>query len=90
MLIMVPLFLPLMISLGVDPIHFGIIVVVNLMLGGLTPPFGILVFIAASIARVPAGPVFRECLPFLLACLIGLAMITYIPSITLSLWSWLE
>ncbi len=90
MLIMVPLFLPLMISLGVDPIHFGIIVVVNLMLGGLTPPFGILVFIAASIARVPAGPIFRECLPFLVACLIGLALITYVPDITLSLWRWLE
>lgn len=90
MLIIIPMFMPLMTSLGVDPVHFGIIVVVNLMLGGLTPPFGILVFISASIARIPASGVFRECAPFLIAAIASLALITYVPAISLSLWSWLE
>jgi tripartite ATP-independent transporter DctM subunit len=90
MLIIIPMFMPLMTSLGVDPVHFGIIVVVNLMLGGLTPPFGILIFISASIARIPASGVFRECLPFLVAAIASLALITYVPAISLSLWSWLE
>jgi tripartite ATP-independent transporter DctM subunit len=59
MLIMVPLFVPLMLSVGVDPIHLGIIIVINSVLGSLTPPVGILVFICASIAKVPANAVSR-------------------------------
>ena len=86
MLIMVPLFVPLMLSVGVDPIHLGIIIVINSVLGSLTPPVGILVFICASIAKVPANAVFRECNPFLIACGIGLLVITYVPALSLTLW----
>jgi tripartite ATP-independent transporter DctM subunit len=86
MLIMVPLFVPLMLSVGVDPIHLGVIIVINAVLGSLTPPVGILVFICASIAKVPANAVFRECNPFLLACGIGLLLITYLPALSLTLW----
>jgi len=86
MLIMVPLFVPLMLSVGVDPIHLGIIIVINSVLGSLTPPVGILVFICASIAKVSSNAVFRECNPFLIACGIGLFIITYIPAISLTLW----
>jgi TRAP-type C4-dicarboxylate transport system permease large subunit len=52
----------------------------------VSPPIGILVFICASIARVPSGPVFRECLPFVLACGICLLLITFIPALSLTLW----
>jgi tripartite ATP-independent transporter DctM subunit len=86
MLIMVPLFVPVMLAVGVDPIHLGIIIVINSVLGSLTPPVGILVFICASIAKVPANAVFRECNPFLIACGIGLVIITYVPALSLTLW----
>jgi tripartite ATP-independent transporter DctM subunit len=86
MLIMVPLFVPVMLAVGVDPIHLGIIIVINSVLGSLTPPVGILVFICASIAKVPANAVFRECNPFLVACGIGLIVITYVPALSLTLW----
>jgi tripartite ATP-independent transporter DctM subunit len=86
MLILVPLLTPLMASMGVNPIHLGIIIVFNLLLAEVSPPIGILVFICASIARVPSGPVFRECLPFVLACGICLLLITFIPALSLTLW----
>ncbi len=75
-----------LIAAGVDPIHLGIIIVINSVLGSLTPPVGILVFICASIAKVPANAVFRECNPSLIACGIGLLVITYVPALSLTLW----
>lgn len=89
MLIMVPLFAPVLIQSGVDPIHLGVIIVINSVLGSLTPPVGILVFICASIAKVSARDVFRECYPFLVVCGIGLVLITYIPSLSLTLWKFI-
>ncbi len=86
MLIIVPLLTPLVISMGISPYHLGIIIVFNLLLAEVSPPIGILVFISASIARVPSGAVFRECLPFLAACSVGLVMITFIPWLSLGLW----
>lgn len=85
MLILVPLFVPIIQHVGIDPVHFGIVVVANLMFGGLTPPVGVLVFIVASIARLPANVVFRACLPFLLALIAGLAVITYVPALSVGL-----
>ena len=63
MLIVVPLSLPLILQLGVDPVHFGIIVVVNLMLGGLTPPYGLLVFIPSAITGTSVQATFRAVMP---------------------------
>ena len=85
MLILVPLFMPIVHHVGIDPVHFGIIVVANLMFGGLTPPVGVLVFIVASIARLPANVVFRACWPFLIALIAGLVVITYVPALSLGL-----
>lgn len=84
MLIVVPLSLPLVTQLGVDPVHFGIIVVVNLMLGGLTPPYGLLVFIPSAITGTSVQATFRAAMPFFLVLVGGLALITYIPSISLA------
>ena len=88
MLILMPLFLPVIAALGIDPIQFGLIVVVNLVMGGITPPVGVLVFITATITRTPVHLVFRETGPLLVALLIGLALITYIPAITLEPVRW--
>ncbi len=83
MLIVVPIALPLMLQLGVDPVHFGIIVVVNLMLGGLTPPYGLLVFIPSAITGTPVQATFRAAIPFFLILLFGLMLITNIPWISM-------
>jgi tripartite ATP-independent transporter DctM subunit len=85
MLIVVPIALPLVLQLGIDPVHFGIIVVVNLMLGGLTPPYGLLVFIPSAITGTSVQATFRAVMPFLAILVLGLALVTYVPAISLAL-----
>ena len=87
-LILTPLLLPLMVQLGVDPIHFGLVVVVNLMLGGLTPPVGMLAFISSAMTGTPVHEVFRAMYPLLGALLVALLAVTYVPAISLGL-GWL-
>ena len=87
-LILTPLLMPLVTGLGVDPIHFGIVVVVNLMLGGLTPPVGMLAFITGTISRTPVHEVFRALVPLLAALIAALLVITYVPFVSLGL-GWL-
>jgi tripartite ATP-independent transporter DctM subunit len=84
MLIVVPITLPLILQLGVDPVHFGIIVVVNLMLGGLTPPYGLLVFIPSAITGTSVQATFRAVMPFLAVMVFGLGLLTYVPGISLA------
>jgi tripartite ATP-independent transporter DctM subunit len=84
-IVLTPLMMPLATSVGIDPIHFGIVVCVNLMLGGLTPPVGMLVFVSSSVARVPAHQVFRAVLPFLGALLVGLVLVNAVPALSLAL-----
>jgi len=84
-LILAPLFLPLVVSIGVDPIHFGLIVICNLMIGGLSPPVGILAYIVATVARLEVTDVFRASWPLMLALLAALAVITYVPAVSLGL-----
>jgi tripartite ATP-independent transporter DctM subunit len=86
MLIVVPLFLPIMVAAGIDPIHLGIIMIINLQLGGVTPPVGILVFISAQIARVQPQAVFKQVMPFFLTVIGVLALICTFPSLSLGLW----
>ncbi|MBL4758368.1 MAG: TRAP transporter large permease subunit [Rhizobiales bacterium] len=87
-LILTPLLMPLMIEMGVDPIHFGLIVVVNLMLGGLTPPVGMLVFITSTISKTPVHEIFKAMYPFFAALIVALLAVTFIPAISLGL-GWL-
>jgi len=84
MLILVPLFLPVVDQIGMDRVHFGIVVIANLMIGAITPPVGSLVFITATMARVPLASVFREITPFTLIMLLVVLLLTYVPF--LSLW----
>lgn len=84
-IILVPILLPLLNSLGIDLIHFGIIMIVNLLIGQLTPPVGVLMFVACSIARVRMGTFLIEVWPFLLALLVALAVITLVPALSLGL-----
>ncbi len=74
-LLLAPLLLPAAIMAGIDPIQFGVIVVVNLMIHGLTPPLGILVYVSSGISGARPAQVFREVLPLLLALLVALAVL---------------
>ncbi|MCU0449511.1 MAG: TRAP transporter large permease [Bernardetiaceae bacterium] len=83
-LIFTPIFLPVVTKLGVDPIHFGIIMVTNLCLGLCTPPVGSVLFVGCGVANVSIDKVLRPLLPLFLAMLAALLLITYWPG--LSLW----
>jgi tripartite ATP-independent transporter DctM subunit len=83
-LIMTPILLPVVTHLGVDPVHFGMIMMVNLGIGLLTPPVGGVLFVGAAIAKLPIETVTKALLPFFGALLLVLAAVTYVPA--LSLW----
>lgn len=82
MVIFVPTLLPLGAQLGIDPIQFGAVIVLNLMIGLLHPPIGLLLFIVSSVGRIPIGPVMRESLPFLAWSIIVLGLAIVFPPIT--------
>lgn len=83
LIILAPLLVPVITSLGVDVIHFGLVCIVNIMIGGLTPPFGSMMFTCCGITDCKVGDFVKECIPFMIALLITLLLITYIPWFTL-------
>ena len=83
-LVLAPLLVPIAISLGIDPIHFGIIMTVNLAIGMFTPPFGLNIFVAQTVLEVSAIDIYRGVLPFVVVQILALAIITLTPE--LSLW----
>ncbi len=82
-MIMVPLLLPVAIALGIDPIHFGIIVTINMELGMITPPIGLNLFVTSGITGVSLKDVIVYSLPWSMTILVGLLLVTYIPEIAL-------
>lgn len=88
LVILVPILVPLVIAAGVDPIHFGIIIVMNLVLGALTPPLGVLVFTTARVGGANQTETFRAVIPFVLALIGVLLVVTFVPALTLLPVSW--
>ncbi len=84
LLVAVPVLAPVIANLGIDPVHFGLIVVVNLLLGTLTPPFGILLYVMVEIAKVDFKQILRAVAPFYVPLFIFLMILIYVPQI--SLW----
>lgn len=84
-LILTPILLPITTSLGIDPVHFGIIMVVNLAIGFVTPPIGINLFVASSLTDVPVMQIAKKALPLIGFFLLALLAITFIPQISLLL-----
>lgn len=84
-LIFTPIFLPLVVEMGIDPIHFGIIMILNLCVGLCTPPVGSVLFVGCGISNVPITRVIKPLLPLFVAMIISLLLITYIPEISLFL-----
>lgn len=84
-LVFTPVLLPVVEALGVDPVHFGIIMCVNLAIGFVTPPMGANLFVASNLSKVPVFDIARKAIPFILAFLVALLLITFVPQISMFL-----
>ncbi len=83
LIILAPLLVPVVKGLGVDLVHFGLVCIVNIMIGGLTPPFGSMMFTCCSITGCGLGEFVKECIPFIIALLLALLIVTYFPALTM-------
>ena len=84
-LILTPILLPIVENIGVNPVHFGIIMVVNLAVGFVTPPIGVNLFVASSLSDVPVMKIAKQAMPMIGYFLAALLLITFIPAISLAL-----
>ncbi|MFD0711996.1 TRAP transporter large permease [Paenibacillus sp. GCM10027626] len=84
-IILAPLLTPIAISMGIDPVHFGIVMIVNLAMGLCTPPLGVNLFISCQIANIRLGHISRALIPFFIVLIVDLLLISYIPAISLSM-----
>lgn len=88
-LILAPILFPIAVQLGIDPIHLGIIMVVNMEIGLITPPIGLNLFVASAVSKMPLVDVIKAAMPWLLLLLSFLLVITYIPAISMALPNWI-
>jgi tripartite ATP-independent transporter DctM subunit len=79
--LLTPIIAPLLPKFGIDPIHFGLIMVLNLMIGQLTPPFGVALFVVVRIGKIPFDQLVRACIPFYFAIGAALVLIIFFPSL---------
>lgn len=84
-LILTPILLPIVTEIGVDPVHFGVIMVVNLAIGFVTPPIGVNLFVASSLTDVPVMTIAKKAVPMIAYFLVALLLITFIPALSLAL-----
>jgi TRAP-type C4-dicarboxylate transport system permease large subunit len=82
-LVILPIFIPTAKALGIDLVHFGVVAVFNIMIGLITPPYGLLLFIVSAISGAPLRQVIRDTAPFVAAMVVALAIITFIPETVL-------
>ena len=80
-----PILAPVVLHLGIYPVHFGLVMVMNLALGMITPPFGVNLFAACTVARISLDRIVIQLLPFVLVVLACLMVITYVPALSLTL-----
>lgn len=81
LVITVPILLPIAVEFGVDPLHFGVITIINLMIGLLTPPIGAVLYVLSPVTKLPVHEVFRGAAPFLIPLLAVLLLVTFVPSV---------
>ncbi|MGE5700963.1 MAG: TRAP transporter large permease [Clostridia bacterium] len=82
LVVLAPILLPIVTHVGVDPIHFGVILVANLAIGFITPPLGVNLFVASSVSKIPLEQIIKGIMPFLLMMIITLMVITYVPEMS--------
>ena len=85
LIILVPLLKPVVTQLGIDPVHFGIVMILNLAIGTLTPPVGTVMLMVCNLTKTSFGEFLRDGWPFLLALFIALAIVTFVPLLSLAL-----
>jgi C4-dicarboxylate transporter, DctM subunit len=85
LIMLTPLLAPVAASLGVDPIHFGVIVVMNLTIGTFHPPFGLNIFVCQALFKTPSGMLYAGLIPFVALAVVALLLVTYIPAISLAI-----
>ena len=83
--ILVPVLMPVVLKVGIDPVQFGVVMVLNLMIGLLTPPVGMVLFILARVAGIPFDRTVKAVTPFLVPLLLVLALISIFPELTLAI-----
>lgn len=88
-IILVPILLPVVVAVGVDPVHFGIIIIVNLAIGMVTPPVGLNLFVGSRLGEISLGKASVGAMPFIAALFIVLLLVTYIPALSLAPLGWL-
>lgn len=84
-LVMVPVLLPVVTAFGIDPLHFGVFMILNLVIGLLTPPVGLVLYVLSSVTKIPFPQVARGALPFLVPLVVVLAVVTFVPALSLTL-----
>jgi TRAP-type C4-dicarboxylate transport system permease large subunit len=84
LLILTPILLPVVKAVGIDPVHFGMIMIVNLGMGLITPPVGSVLFVGSAVGKLPIEQVVKALMPFFGLLLIVLGIVTYVPA--LSMW----
>jgi C4-dicarboxylate transporter, DctM subunit len=85
LIIMSPILLPAVVNYGIDPVHFGIIITVNLAIGLCTPPYGCNLFVGAAVANIKMESMMKYLVPLLIVSLLALGVITFVPSLSLIL-----
>ena len=84
MVMAVPVLMPLLRQIGIDPLHFGVLFVLNIMIGTITPPVGTIMYVVCALGKISIGEFSREVWPFIVALVFCLLIVTYIP--ILSTW----
>ena len=84
-IVLAPILAPVAISFGINPVHFGLVMVVNLALGMITPPLGVNLFAACQVAGIPLQQVIPRLIPFVIVCLACLMIVTYVPAVSVGL-----
>jgi len=83
LILVTPVIVPAVVAVGIDPVHFGMVMIVNMMIGMIHPPVGMALFIVANIAKAPVMQVALECVPYIIGFLVILMLITFVPQLTL-------
>ncbi|OYU12520.1 MAG: C4-dicarboxylate ABC transporter permease [Comamonadaceae bacterium PBBC1] len=84
-IVLAPILAPVAVHFGIDPVHFGLVMVVNLALGMITPPFGVNLFAACTVARISLDRMIKDLVPFVLVILVCLMVVSYVPALSLTL-----
>ncbi|MBI3370313.1 MAG: TRAP transporter large permease [Betaproteobacteria bacterium] len=89
-LVLTPLLVPIAKSIGVDPVHFGVILIMNLSIGTFTPPFGINIFVGQAVFKAPLSSIYPGLVPFIIAAIVALMVVTYLPALSLAILPYIK